>query len=294
MKSNRSILFVEDDAVVLTTYRNLLLREGFRVESAGDGLEALKALSQATPELIVLDLMLPKFDGADVLKFIRADPRLKTIPIIIFSNAQVTDFTEDAITKHLRKSDCTPSILLKTIQEMLTGTATDASDGANATPTQSEPAIKLHMAGEGWPRHKPMTQPRPKPWVQVGGILPIVIALAAIVGLPESIKYMALHESQRPRMVRLIAVLRPGFAVPANARFVIEDEKQSPSSNPLYLFGDGLWLITPLSWLLFALNLMGYFFLSGWTPTLLTAAKLPPTTAALAAHSCKSAAPSAH
>ena len=43
----------------------------------GDGLEALKALSQATPELIVLDLMLPKFDGADVLKFIRADPRLK-------------------------------------------------------------------------------------------------------------------------------------------------------------------------------------------------------------------------
>ncbi len=118
---------------------------------------------------------------------------------------------------------------------------------------------------------------------QVGGILPIVIALAAIVGLPESIKYMALHESQRPRMERLIAVLRPGFAVPANARFVIEDEKQSPSSNPLYLFGDGLWLITPLSWLLFALNLMGYFFLSGWTPTLLTAAKLPPATAALAA-----------
>jgi MFS transporter, AAHS family, 4-hydroxybenzoate transporter len=118
---------------------------------------------------------------------------------------------------------------------------------------------------------------------QVGGILPIVIALAAVLGLPESIKFMALHESQRPRMERLIAVVRPGFAVPPNARFVIEDEKQSPSSNPLYLFGDGLWLITPLSWLLFALNLMGYFFLSGWTPTLLTAAKLPPATAALAA-----------
>jgi AAHS family 4-hydroxybenzoate transporter-like MFS transporter len=118
---------------------------------------------------------------------------------------------------------------------------------------------------------------------QVGGILPIVIALAAIVGLPESIKYMALHESQRPRMERLIAMLRPGFTVPPNARFVIEDEQQTPSSNPVYLFGNGLWLITPLSWLLFALNLMGYFFLSGWTPTLLTAAKLPPSTAALAA-----------
>ena len=149
MKSNRSILFVEDDAVVLTTYRNLLQREGFRVESAGDGLEALKALSQATPDLIVLDLMLPKFDGADVLKFIRADPRLKTIPIIIFSNAQVTDFTEDTITKHLRKTDCTPSILLQTIQEMLTGTTGDGSDASGATQGDSAPAVKLRMAGGG-------------------------------------------------------------------------------------------------------------------------------------------------
>jgi CheY-like chemotaxis protein len=149
MKSNRSILFVEDDAVVLTTYRNLLQREGFRVESAGDGLEALKALSQATPELIVLDLMLPKFDGADVLKFIRADPRLKTIPIIIFSNAQVTDFTEDAITKHLRKTDCTPSILLQTIREMLAGGSADGADDPNATQAESEPAARLRMAGGG-------------------------------------------------------------------------------------------------------------------------------------------------
>jgi len=117
---------------------------------------------------------------------------------------------------------------------------------------------------------------------QIGGIVPVVIALAAIVNLPESIKYMALHERQRPRMEKLIAALRPDLTVPANARFVIEDEQQSPSSNPVYLFRNGLWLITPLTWLLFALNLMGYFFLSGWTPTLLTAANLPPATAALA------------
>jgi len=143
MKANRSILFVEDDAVVLTTYRNLLQREGFRIESAVDGLEALKALSQATPDLIVLDLMLPKFDGADVLKFIRADPRLKTIPIIIFSNAQVTDFAEDAITKHLRKTDCTPSILLQTIREML---ASLGGEEAEAGAAQSDASVRLRMA----------------------------------------------------------------------------------------------------------------------------------------------------
>jgi MFS transporter, AAHS family, 4-hydroxybenzoate transporter len=117
---------------------------------------------------------------------------------------------------------------------------------------------------------------------EVGGIVPVITALAAIVGLPESIKYMALHESQRRRMERLIAAIRPGFKVPANARFVIEDEQQAPASNPIYLFRNGLWLITPLVWLLFSLNLMGFFFLISWTPTLMAAAKVPQETAALA------------
>ena len=116
---------------------------------------------------------------------------------------------------------------------------------------------------------------------QIGGIVPIVIALAAIVGLPESIKYMTLHESQRPKMEALLHAIRPDYRVPPNARFVIEDEKQFPSSNPTYLFHDGLAVITPLTWLIFALNLMGYFFLISWTPTLMSAAHATPTVAAL-------------
>ena len=49
-------------------------------------------------------------------------------------------------------------------------------------------------------------------------------------------------------------------------------KSNSPSSNPVYLFGNGLAAITPLTWLMFACNLMGYFFLISWTPTLMTAA----------------------
>jgi len=116
----------------------------------------------------------------------------------------------------------------------------------------------------------------------IGGIAPIVVALAALIGMPESIKYMTLHKSQRSNLQKLIADIRPDFEVPANARFVVEDERQFAGFNPTYLFRDGLALITPLLWLLFALNLMGYFFLASWTPTLLAAAKLPPATAALA------------
>ena len=116
----------------------------------------------------------------------------------------------------------------------------------------------------------------------IGGVIPVIAALGGTIGLPELIKYMALHEGGRAKMAKLVAAIRPGFDVPANARFVIEDEQQAPSSNPVYLFRNGLWLITPLLWLLFALNLMGYFFLISWTPTLLAAAKLPQATAALA------------
>jgi AAHS family 4-hydroxybenzoate transporter-like MFS transporter len=93
---------------------------------------------------------------------------------------------------------------------------------------------------------------------------------------------MALH-NDHAGMAKLIAVLRPDYKVPANAQYVIEDEKNFAGFNPSHLFRDGLGLITPLLWLLFALNLMGYFFLASWTPTLLvTAAKLPPATGALA------------
>jgi len=116
----------------------------------------------------------------------------------------------------------------------------------------------------------------------LGGIVPIVLAVLGIFTLPESIKFMALHESQRGKMEKTIRKLDPSYAVPPNARFVIEDEQQFPGFNPAYLFRQGLWLITPLLWLLFALNLMGYFFLLSWTPTLMAVLKLPPSIGAMA------------
>jgi AAHS family 4-hydroxybenzoate transporter-like MFS transporter len=116
----------------------------------------------------------------------------------------------------------------------------------------------------------------------IGGIIPLAVAAAALFGLPESVKFMALHESHHRRLGALLEQLRPGFTVPDNARFVIEDEKQFSGFNPVHLFRAGLAAVTPLTWLLFALNLMGYYFLLSWTPTLLIAASLPPADAALA------------
>src|SRR5579863_6469990 len=117
----------------------------------------------------------------------------------------------------------------------------------------------------------------------VGGIVPIAIGLLGFFGLPESIKYMALHEKHRADMEKLIHQIRPDYVIPPNARFVIEDERNYAGFNPKLLFSEGLTIITPLVWLLFIFNLMGFFFLLSWTPTLLvTAAHLPPITGALA------------
>jgi MFS transporter, AAHS family, 4-hydroxybenzoate transporter len=100
--------------------------------------------------------------------------------------------------------------------------------------------------------------------------------------LPESVKFMALHERHHQRLRVLLEKLMPGFKVPEHHRFVVEDERQFQGFNPVYLFREGLAVVTPLTWLLFALNLMGFYFLLSWTPTLLTTARLPPADAALA------------
>jgi DNA-binding response OmpR family regulator/ribosomal protein L34E len=119
--SVKTILFVENDPVSQTMYQKRLEREGYHLECALDGQAALDILSERAPDLVLLDLMLPKVSGADVLKFMHADPRLTTVPVIIFSNAPMTEVPPDSPlaqgTKRLLKSDCTFPKLLETIQE---------------------------------------------------------------------------------------------------------------------------------------------------------------------------------
>ena len=122
----KTIFLIEDDAVVVQVYRSKFLREGFAVEVAGDGLVALKMLGTMRPDIIILDLMMPKLNGVDVLKYIRATPALKATPVIILSNAHMTSLAQEAAAigaeKALLKSSCTPGQLLKVIEGLLSGT----------------------------------------------------------------------------------------------------------------------------------------------------------------------------
>src|ERR1700742_2345462 len=126
MKSVTTVLFVENDAVALTMYQKRLQREGFHVEIAEDGIAALRVLSEMTPDVVVLDLMLPKFSGRDVFDYMRADPQFKQVPVIIFSNAPKADWPKDAEaspTRALPKSEANFSALLELIREMTAAAA---------------------------------------------------------------------------------------------------------------------------------------------------------------------------
>ena len=105
-------------------------REGFRVEVAEDGLVALKMLSTLKPDIVVLDLMMPKLNGVDVLKYIRSTPALKATPVIILSNAHMTSLAQAAAAfgaeKALLKSSCTPGQLLGIINNILSGNTADS------------------------------------------------------------------------------------------------------------------------------------------------------------------------
>jgi two-component system, OmpR family, phosphate regulon response regulator PhoB len=85
-----TILVVEDEAPLLTLLRYNLEKGGFRVEEAADGQEALLRLSEAKPDLVLLDWMLPALSGLEVCRQIRRRPNTRDLPIIM-----VTARTED-------------------------------------------------------------------------------------------------------------------------------------------------------------------------------------------------------
>jgi len=99
------------------------------------------------PDVVVLDLMMPKFNGVDVLKFIRSNPILKDTPVIILSNAHMTRLAQEAAAigaeRALLKSSCTPTKLINAINELLAGkvSETDSSDrlGVRVTPDKPPP-----------------------------------------------------------------------------------------------------------------------------------------------------------
>lgn len=80
------IMIIEDDDFLRSLAVTKLEKEGFTVTMAANGQEGLAALQADAPDLLILDLMLPIMSGFDVLKSMKADEKLKSIKVIVFSN----------------------------------------------------------------------------------------------------------------------------------------------------------------------------------------------------------------
>ncbi len=91
-KKGQKIIVAEDDKFMAKVYREKLRDEGYDVEIAYDGEESLEKVNKFKPNLVILDMIMPKRNGFEVLKAIKDNPETKAIPVIILSNlGQLSD-----------------------------------------------------------------------------------------------------------------------------------------------------------------------------------------------------------
>src|SRR6266511_1887676 len=129
----KKMLIVEDDQIVGSIYRHKFQMEGFQVELAHDGDAGLKAVASFEPDIVILDLMLPKLNGVEVLKRLREKPATKTLPVIVLTNAYMSSLVQEAwkagANHCMIKASCTPKQLVELVHK-----AVAAASGSAAAP----------------------------------------------------------------------------------------------------------------------------------------------------------------
>ena len=83
----KKILLVEDEEIMIDLLQRKLTKEGYEVSVARDGEEGLKLMREVKPALILLDIVMPKMGGFEVMEQMAKEPELKKIPVIVISNS---------------------------------------------------------------------------------------------------------------------------------------------------------------------------------------------------------------
>src|SRR5258706_1161135 len=93
------ILIIEDDPIILKMYVTVFKEKGYEVDLAKDGEEGLSKVKSFSPALILLDVMMPKMNGMEVLDHLKSDPATKAIPVIVLTNLSSDTDEESALKK---------------------------------------------------------------------------------------------------------------------------------------------------------------------------------------------------
>lgn len=123
-KPKHHVLVVEDEEALRHALKDKLEREGYVVSAAKDGEEGLKVGLDEQPELILLDIIMPRLDGIKMLKAIRADAEWgATVPVIILTNSRekgdIVEALAEGVTQYLAKADWKIEDVVEKVKEML-------------------------------------------------------------------------------------------------------------------------------------------------------------------------------
>lgn len=128
------LLIVEDDQLISRLYEEIFSFEKHDVTLAGNGEEGLVAVKKDKPDLIMLDVMMPKMNGLEMLERLKVDPETKTIPVVMLTNLAGKKDAETALAKgavkYIIKSDYDPKQISDMIKEVLEGYTRDKIPGS--------------------------------------------------------------------------------------------------------------------------------------------------------------------
>lgn len=119
--ANIKIVLVEDDVVLSQMYVKKFSMEGYAIERAMDGEEGLALVKSSKPDLVLLDIMMPKKNGLDTLKDIKSDPELKNTYVVLLTNVGEQNYVDEGFrlgaNQYLMKSNFTPREVVEKIRE---------------------------------------------------------------------------------------------------------------------------------------------------------------------------------
>lgn len=123
-KSKGKVLLVDDDPLIIRMYEYKLSRDGYQVLLAFDGEKAILTAKLEKPDIILLDLMMPRMNGVETLKFLRKESDTKDIPVIILTNLgddkAYVDLTKDIGAEgYLVKADTSLKDLAKMVGDII-------------------------------------------------------------------------------------------------------------------------------------------------------------------------------
>ena len=120
------ILIVDDSRFLRIANEHALIKAGYEVIAAGDGEEGLRLAIEQKPDLVVLDMMLPKLSGPEVLRALRKNPKTRSIPVMVLTSLPQTNeqkLIKEGATSYFAKSglmiDQGPGMFVETVEKML-------------------------------------------------------------------------------------------------------------------------------------------------------------------------------